>query len=298
MRTLLVHPLCCRRLSLICNPMPKEFLSVHITLPLEQQEMAIAFLDQLGFDSFEQDGDQLRAWINPDLYNEVELREVISEHFPAAAHSILSQIEADKDWNAEWEANFQGVYIDDYCQVIPQFKEPESGFAHTIIIQPKMAFGTGHHNTTRMMVKFTQNIDFQGKRVLDMGCGTAILGILASKLGAESVLGIDIEEWAVENAKENIALNGVKNMEVTHGDSTSIPEQPFDVIFANIHRNVLISDSRIYRSRLSKNGHLALSGFFDFDRAEILENYEGLGMVLANEIEDDNWIALLLSNGN
>jgi len=231
-----------------------------------------------------------------------ERNEALSEILPSLLGEIgfemfeenereIKDIEA-QNWNAAWEENYPNIYIDTFCQILPSFRQPEAGFTHTVIIDPKMSFGTGHHATTRMVMKLMQGVEMQNKTVLDMGSGTGVLGILASKLGAKEILGIDIDAWAYENAQENCRLNSVTNMELIEGDATKMPKKTFDIILANINRNILIADSAHYDAVLANGGTLIVSGFYDFDANMIEAHYIGMKYRLVETLKDGGWNAM------
>ncbi|MEZ4686228.1 MAG: 50S ribosomal protein L11 methyltransferase [Bacteroidia bacterium] len=195
----------------------------------------------------------------------------------------------------DWEAAYESVKIDDFCQIVPSFHQPESGFTHTIHLDPKMSFGTGHHETTRIMVRQMKHIDFTGKRVLDMGCGTGVLGILALKLGAATVLGIDIDAWSAENGLENARRNMVE-MPIMLGDARAIPPEPFDIILANINRNVLLQDVGQYKKALKPEGTLLISGFLSRDLDLIKDTFKEYSLQPGMLIQEGDWLSLEFQN--
>lgn len=201
----------------------------------------------------------------------------------------------DQDWNRLWEENFTPIVVDGRIQVRAGFHEPLPGVEYEIIIEPKMSFGTGHHATTALMLRMV--LDYAdricGKRVLDMGCGTGILAIMAAKVGAKEVTGIDIDEWAYRNAMENLRNNHIQDrVEIRIGDAALLEgEAPFDVILANINRNILLEDMAHYVERLNVNGLLIMSGFYQQDLPLIRQRAEELGLVLLQEKEENKWTA-------
>jgi ribosomal protein L11 methyltransferase len=201
----------------------------------------------------------------------------------------------DKNWNEEWEKNYSPVLIAGKCFVRAPFHEPMPGIPHEIVIEPKMAFGTAHHETTQLMVEWLLEQDVEKKTVLDMGCGTGILAILANKLGASYVIGIDNDEWAWRNALENFSLNGVENGEALLGDAGKVEMGRYDLILANINRNILLRDLPIYAQGLKENGKILLSGFYESDRDAITAK-AGEHSLRFNGIKSQNhWAAMLFS---
>ena len=255
----------------------------------EMREIATALLAEIGFYAFEESDDSLRAFINESDFNSEEAQKSIGYLF---TDGFSTEIIPPKDWNEEWEMNFKGIVVDDFCEIVPPFREPLGGTKHVLKIHPKMAFGTGHHSTTQLMILQCRNFDFAGKRVLDMGTGTGILGILAEKLGALSVIAIDNDAWSAENAPENAYLNGCTQFKMIGGDVNSIPGSVFDIIFANINRNILIEDGGAYFQHLATNGVLFVSGFFDFDKNIILNHFLPMGMECFSDLESNGWISL------
>jgi ribosomal protein L11 methyltransferase len=198
-----------------------------------------------------------------------------------------------QNWNLEWEKQFEPVWLTDKCLIRAPFHEPAAGNCIQLIIEPKMSFGTGHHPTTRLMCKALFLLPLQGKTVLDMGCGTGILAILAAKLGAESVWGIDTEQWAIENSIENAERNDVA-AQFSLGAEDRIGGKTVDVFLANINRNVLIANSEPYSSAVKPEGYLLLSGFLEPDVEAIQAKYANLGFEQVDLQAEDNWRCLIL----
>lgn len=256
------------------------------------QEILPAILAEIGFDSFEETSNALIAYCPDDFFNEECLRSTLLA-LPIA-QNVLYRIEEvpDINWNEVWEENQKKpIIIEDIivrrsdCIIDTQYK-------YEIIINPKMAFGTGSHETTRLILKYLQTQDLKNKSVLDMGCGTAVLSILASKKGADSVIAIDIDPWSQENAEENIELNECNNIRVLLGDATLLHDMVFDTIFANINRNILLEDMPSYVSVLNSGGKLILSGFYSQDIELLEQKGNTLGLSIS-KIETENDWALL-----
>ena len=250
-----------------------------------EQEILVSELMELGADGFEQSANYLLAYFPELNFNSYEVNKVLEDH-----HFTTTVIE-EQNWNEVWEKNFQPVLIHDFCAVRAGFHEPVAGVEHEIIITPKMSFGTGHHATTYMMIEQMKGISFRDKKVFDFGTGTGILAILAEKLGASSVLAIDIDEWSMENAKENVQGNSCNkiNLEL----SAKIPGGPFDIILANINRNVILDHLPQLKHSLVSKGSLLLSGLLTTDEEDIINACNQLGFTLSKKSERNNWISLL-----
>ena len=252
-------------------------------------------LAELGFESFVQEQEHLFAY----LPAESESKEVIAllESFGAQDEMTLSyqrRVIPAQNWNASWESSFEPVIVGDFCAIRAPFHVSQTeAVQHEIIIEPKMSFGTGHHPTTFLMVKTLSQLDLQGKSVLDMGCGTGVLAILAKKCGASDVLGIDIEDWAVENAKENAASNGVA-VEILLGSVAQIPDQHFEVVLANINRNILVEQLPVYSKVIQAKGQLLLSGFMEQDVDYLRAVYMDLGFKEIEIQKIDHWVCIRL----
>lgn len=252
-------------------------------------ESVIAWLGMVGFHAFEETQNGVKAYISSDSFQKEEAMGALSflkkEEFTVEIAEI-----APRNWNEEWESSWKNVEIEDFCQIIPSFREPQPGFTHTLIVDPKMAFGTGHHETTRSVMRLMQDMDIAGKKVLDMGCGTGILGILALKMGASHVFAIDIDPWSVENTALNAQLNKVE-FEVIEGVVENIPDQEYDIIFANINKNVLLEDIPAYVTHLVSDGQLLLSGFYEHDQADIEKVTLPVGLNFVNRRAENKWVA-------
>jgi ribosomal protein L11 methyltransferase len=253
-------------------------------------EILIAELGHAGFESFVETEDGALAYIQKEEWDEDILEDInilSSEEF--SVEFTFSEIE-QVNWNSEWEKNFDPIEVDGKCTVRAPF-HPKRDFEFEIVIEPKMSFGTGHHETTFMMLQFILQNDFEGKTVLDMGCGTAVLAILAEMRGASKLEAIDIDEWCFENSKENIQRNGCKNISVFLGDASLLSGKHYDVIIANINRNILLNDMTVYKSSLNEKGSLYLSGFYKEDLPIIKESCNNLGFTFVENKEKNNWIA-------
>jgi len=254
-------------------------------------EILIAELGFSGFESFVETPDGVIAYIQK------------SDHFEAILDSvqILNSEEfeitydfetiAQTNWNAEWEKNFNPILVDDQCAIRAPFHEPFD-VKYDIIIEPKMSFGTGHHETTHMMIQHILASDFTNKSVLDMGCGTGVLAILAEKKGARFLEAIDIDNWCYLNSLENVSRNDCHHINVLEGDASLLKGKQFDVIIANINRNILLNDLSAYVTCLNENGSLFLSGFYDSDCELIESTCNALNLKFEHKLKRNNWVAL------
>ena len=252
-------------------------------------------LGEIGFESFVEFQEGEKAYIQEHLFNEDELKDKI-ENFPLEEVEIkysIAQVE-DKNWNEEWEKNyFQPIVIEDRCCIHSTFHHDAPKAEYEIVINPQMAFGTGHHETTSSIIGELLEADLVGKSVLDMGCGTSILAILASKKGANPVMAIDIDDWCVNNSIDNIKLNNLDNITVKHGDASLLKDCPtFDVIIANINRNILLNDMDKYASCMKKGSEIYMSGFYVEDIEIIKEKAQSLGLKFVHFREKHNWAAV------
>lgn len=249
-----------------------------------------ATIGEIGFESFVENEIGVLAYIQESLYDEGQLESLLAD-FPIEAKISFSHKKVEnKNWNEEWEKNyFQPLIIDNRCIIQSTFHKQPEVYEYNIKIDPKMSFGTGHHQTTELMIREILKLDFTGKSVLDMGCGTAILAILASMRGADPILAIDIDEWAYDNAQENIALNGTNNIRVKIGGAELLGNETFDVILANINRNILLNDIRHYVSVLNEGGILYMSGFYteDIPAIEAESKKHNLQLVYNGDLQ--NW---------
>ena len=257
-------------------------------------------LGEAGFETFEDTEDGIKGYVQESLFDENAMNDVIS-NFMLPDVSINANIqEAEyKNWNEEWEeAGFERININDSITIYDARHDDGNGIASgiSIGIETKQAFGTGTHETTRMIVSTLLNIDLKGKRVLDCGCGTGILGIAASKLGASEVVGYDIDEWSSENAIHNAELNGVDNMKVMLGDASVLKsvEGKFDVVLANINRNILLADMPAFVSVMADESLLILSGFYASDVDLLIEKASNLGLSKIDSKSDSEWTCLVL----
>ncbi|OAD92166.1 ribosomal protein L11 methyltransferase [Aequorivita soesokkakensis] len=253
-------------------------------------EILIAELGYAGFESFVETEEGVTAYIQKDDWNDHILKDInILNSDEFKIEYTFSEIE-QINWNSEWEKNFDPIEVDGKCTVRAPF-HPAKNFEYEIVIEPKMSFGTGHHETTFMMLQFILENDFKNKTVLDMGCGTAVLAILTEMRGASKLDAIDIDEWCFENSMENIQRNDCKNISVYLGDASLLSDREYDVIIANINRNILLNDMQAYMESLNDVGELYLSGFYLEDLPIITETCNNLGFTFVENKEKNNWVA-------
>lgn len=268
------------------------------------RDLLATMASEAGFESFEETDEGLNGYVQQSMLDESKLRELLGD-FPIEGVKIsytLSQVE-DKDWNEQWEnEGFEPIVVGDRCVIHDTKHQADAALTGQkdlldITIEAKQAFGTGTHETTRLIVGQLLQMDLKGKRVLDCGCGTGILGIVASKMGAQSVVGYDIDEWSVENARHNAELNEVRNMEVLEGNQSVLSHVSgiFDVVLANINRNVLMADMPAMKEVMSHEGILILSGFYAEDGIMIAEKAGSLGLSLSKTSSENNWCMLLFN---
>lgn len=254
-----------------------------------------AVLGEVGFESFVEQEGGIAAYIQTSLYDEEALKSTL-DSFPLADTTLTYTYKEaeDKDWNEEWEKNFfQPIVIGNRCVIHSTFHHDVPQAEYDIVINPQMAFGTGHHETTSLIIGELLEADLQGKALLDMGCGTSILAILARMRGAAPCTAIDIDEWCVRNSLENIELNHVDNISVFQGDASILPDKgPFDVVIANINRNILLNDMKHYVARMNPGARLFMSGFYTDDIPAIREEAERNGLRFVHHKEKNRWAAV------
>lgn len=257
------------------------------------KELLSSELGEIGFESFSADGESLVGYVQKTFFDESALKSLIESFSYDSGIRYSVKDAEDKDWNEEWEKNFfQPIVIGDECVVHGSSHKDVPQAKYDIVINPKMAFGSGYHATTTMMMNALLQTDLQGKSLLDMGCGTAILAILAAKKGAGHAVGIDIDEWAYENAKENIVLNGTPDIELRLGGAEALKDESFDVVLANINRNILLNDIRHYVKRMHAGSLLFLSGFYEEDIPVIEAETSKYGLKRVSYEQRDAWVAV------
>ncbi|XOV68497.1 MAG: 50S ribosomal protein L11 methyltransferase [Fluviicola sp.] len=261
-------------------------------------EILVAELADLGFDSFVETEDGVIAYGDASLDHESILKQTSLHNGFEGDFEITTKVIPHQNWNAQWEADFQPVYVEQYASILAPFHDAENAPGLVVTIQPKMSFGTGHHQTTWMMTKALFELESIPTKVLDMGTGTGVLAIVAEKLGAERILAVDIEEWSAENAAENAALNNCSNIESVCGDVDKIPSESFGLILANINKNVLKAQMPVYSRNLMENGTLLLSGFFETDIKEMEAFCQEHQLTPVKRFQKDEWAAIQLRKSN
>ena len=252
----------------------------------------IAKLSTINYDAFEEKENELEAYIEEEVFDAESLENILFDYNLNYSKSVIK----DQNWNSLWESNFPPVIVDDFCVVRAGFHKPFTDKKYEIIITPKMSFGTGHHATTYMMISEMRHIDFKEKQVADFGTGTGVLAILAEKLGSRFVVAIDNDDWSIENSKENIEKNECKNIVVEKAEGF-IPKQRFDIVLANINRNIILQNANNLLAGLENDGTLLLSGLLKSDEATITSAFMQRGFYYVSTIEKNKWICLLLNKG-
>ena len=257
-------------------------------------EILIAELGYLGFESFVEEEDGVTAYIPVEEYEEDLLAQVhILQSDEVEITYSMNEIEK-VNWNEEWEKNFTPIVVDDRCSIRATF-HPSIETEYEIVIDPKMSFGTGHHATTHLMIQHILKNDFTDKNVLDMGCGTGVLAILASMKGAHFVDAIDIDNWCYQNSLENVERNNCDNVSVEEGGAELLADRKYHIILANINRNILLRDLPVYEKSLEAKGELYLSGFYEEDVSALRKACEELGLKYVEHLERNNWVAVKFS---
>jgi ribosomal protein L11 methyltransferase len=261
---------------------------------LEQTEMLVAELAEIGFESFSEDENYLLAYIpQNDFATSNLLSTTFCKNLDNRTMLAISIIKS-QNWNAVWESNYTPVTIDGCCQVRATFHEAKPELEYDILLNPKMAFGTAHHETTALMIRLLLKENVEGIRVLDMGCGTGVLGILAVKKGALMVTAIDTDEWAYNNTLENIELNNLTGFTVLKGGAELLEgDDNYDLILANINKNILVSDMHAYAKVLRKGGRIFFSGFYTEDLEDITKNAKKCGLIFESNLTEKNWVAAI-----
>jgi ribosomal protein L11 methyltransferase len=273
--------------------MSNIYIGYHFQVsPLELgSEILIAELGEKAFESFIETETGISAYVQKDLWNENIIEDIqILDNSEFNISYTFEEIE-QVNWNEEWEKNFEAIEVDGKCHVRAPFHE-KTNAEYDIVIEPKMSFGTGHHETTHMMIQHILETDFTNRKTLDMGCGTAILAILAEMKGAQPIDAIDIDNWCYLNSIENAERNNCNHISVYEGDASLLVGKKYDIIIANINRNILLNDMQQYVDCLNENGILFLSGFYTEDIPVITESCTSKGLSYVKQFERNNWVAL------
>lgn len=269
-----------------------DYIQVTITCLEEYREILIAELADIGFDSFLETDSGLEAFVSQEGLSREALDQLIDRYREPAQLTISDGILPKVNWNEEWEKNYDPISVGNLVYVRASFHAPQAGYRYEIVINPKMSFGTGHHATTYQLLALQGKTDHQGKRVVDVGSGTGILAIMAHLLGARQVEAFDIDDWCVDNGNENFDLNDLSTRMGLGTIRQVQPQGPFDLVLANINKNVLLDEMEIYAGLLEPKGLLLLSGFYDQDVADMIQAAAVHSLHLTDRSCKDNWAAL------
>ncbi len=271
--------------------MAHAVLTITVSPAEPGREILISDLSDIDFEGFLETEEGVEAYIEESELDMTKVEEIFNRLREAEFEvSCTTSVAEEKNWNEEWEKNFDAVEIKDLCRIRAPFHESKAGFKKEILIMPKMSFGTGHHATTSMMVENLMTVKTEGP-LLDMGSGTAVLAIVARKLGVEDVTAIDIDEWAFENAPDNCELNDINDIVILKGDASLLGKKKFNTVLANINRNVLLEDIPVYASVLNKNGQLFVSGFYVEDLPMIQDVAVRSGFIFNGNLTQNNWVS-------
>jgi ribosomal protein L11 methyltransferase len=277
-----------------------EYLQIHFThITKSQSEILIAQLNEIGFDGFEEEVNELKAFIPSSNFDENLFNSIIDINNINYTKSLIKK----ENWNAIWEAEFEPIEVEypdsskPFVYIRAGFHEAKEGFEYDILVTPKMSFGTGHHATTFLMVQQMSQINFAGKTVIDFGTGTGVLAILASKMGAEHILGIDCDDWSIENAEENAAINDCKNITLLKAETIPVQAEKVDIMLANINLNIISENILAIKSATIEKGIILFSGIMLHDEANIVNVIEKEHITIKEIFKKDNWLALMCVNG-
>ena len=270
-----------------------NYIQVDIKLSEKKpySDIIAAKLNEIEFESYQETDSGLQAYIQKIHFNNELLSDVFKILDKKVDFDFIVKEIQQQNWNADWEGSFDPIHVNEQCIIRADFHSA-TGLPFELIITPKMSFGTGHHATTFLMANELFRLDLKEKSVLDMGSGTGVLSILSEKLGAKNCIGIDIDDWADKNAKENAILNTCKKTEFELGDVTKIEDRKFDVVLVNINRNIILADLEKYYTALNAEGDILLSGFYKEDEHLIIEKAAELSLKLIASKEKENWLLL------
>lgn len=268
-----------------------------VTCDAAFSEILQAEIAEAGFDMFMETENGFEAYAEQDQYDKDALSEILARYNQLTPVTYQHDTIEKKNWNEEWEKNYEPVIVDDRVIIRAAFHQPTKQYPYDIIITPKMSFGTGHHQTTHLMIKAQLEMDHMNKAVMDAGCGTAVLSVMASKLGAKKVEAFDIDEWSVPNGQENAELNGCANISIRQGKISDLTfEDDFDIILANINKNILLEEMHQYAACLKPKGFLLLSGFYENDIPDLAKEAGRYGLKPVKSHERERWVSLLLQS--
>jgi ribosomal protein L11 methyltransferase len=272
-----------------------NYIELKLTINPEFSDIFMAELGEIGYETFTEDGDGLNAYITEDIFSENAVDEIMERYLGMTPISYSYKTLEKKNWNEEWEKNYEPILAaNGQVRVRASFHEADPNIPYDLLINPKMSFGTGHHETTSMVLSLQIDVNHEGKKVLDVGCGTGILAIFASKLGASYVAGFDIEEWAAENSRENCQLNNCDNIVIRQGTIEDEPAEQYDIILANINRNILMRDIPKYVEFMKPApAQLVVSGFYQHDIEDIENVAKEVGLKKIQTENKNNWAAVV-----
>lgn len=273
-----------------------DYIEINFICSGDFAEILMAELAEIGFETFTEESDGLKAYIQSKDFVEEHLEEILERYKSIFEFSFSQNNIAKQNWNAEWESNYAPITVVNQVMVRASFHLPNEAYKYDIVINPKMSFGTGHHDTTSMMMAFQLEINHEAKTVLDIGCGTGILAILSEKLGAASTRGFDIEEWAAANSVENGQINNCTKSVFVQGTIEDEPNIQYDILLANINRNILLRDVPQYIAKMKANSTLLISGFYVTDQEEIQAHFESLGLRMIGQKSQNQWACLRFEN--
>ncbi len=270
-----------------------NYIELKLTVSPDFTDILTAELVELGFESFVETDEGLNAYIVEPDFHEEPIQELVVKYANQTAIAYAIGSLEKRNWNAEWESGYEPIEVASQVRVRASFHQKDARFRYDIVINPKMSFGTGHHETTAMMLEHQLGLDFTDKTVLDVGSGTGILAVLAAKMGARSVLAFDIEEWAVENARENAELNDCPQITVFQGTIADVdPASRYDLVLANINRNVLLAEIPAYTHLLNEGGYLLVSGFYEADAPDIEQKAVESELTPKGKLTKNQWVSL------
>ncbi len=272
-----------------------EFVEVQVHCNDEFREILIAEISNLEFDGMIETDVGFNACILADQFDEDLLKGVKNKYSGKILFDYNIQKIKKVNWNCEWESNFKPVEVDGKCRIRASFHSSDSSFSYEITINPKMSFGTGHHETTALMISSQLELDHQGRRILDCGCGTGILSIFAEKRGAKEIVSIDIDDWAIENSIENALANNCIKIKFSLGKVSKLQENRFDILLANINKNILLEELPVYSEKIVRNGYLLISGFYSNDHEEIVGKASQFGFTYVSKKEKNEWSSALFA---
>jgi ribosomal protein L11 methyltransferase len=269
-----------------------SFIEISITCLEDYQEILMAEISQLSYDSIIETDAGFNAYVTEDLFDQKSIDELFARYEVAEINYAKRQV-AKENWNADWEKNYDPMVINDQCIVRAAFHEISTPYKYDIIITPKMSFGTGHHETTSQVLTLQMGLDHEGKSVMDAGCGTGVLSIMAEKRGATSIDSFDIDDWCVDNSEENYQLNNCNKCTIQKGTiaEVKLSNTPYDIVIANINKNILLSEMDQYAKYLVGKGDLLLSGFYIHDLEDIKASCVENGLFYHHHITKNNWVA-------